>query len=63
MNNIKLWRERKGITQVALCHKLGITPKSLQNYEYGRRTPDVIVAIKMAEELDVMVEDLFEVEA
>ena len=36
---ISQYRQRHSLTQLALARKLGISVRSLQNYEQGRRKP------------------------
>lgn len=41
-NDIKEKRKKKGITQEAMAKKLGISVKTLQNWEQGRCRPSRI---------------------
>lgn len=56
-------RIKKGLTQVAVAKKAGITARSYQQQEYGERTANVKTALRIARALDATVEDLFDVDA
>lgn len=56
---MKQRRERLGIQQQDLAAYVGITTRSLQHYEAGRRIPRADVAVKIAYELHTTVEKLF----
>lgn len=53
--NIELKNARKkaGLTQKELAKKVGISEHGYQNYETERRLPNVKIAIKIADELNV----------
>lgn len=36
---LQAWRERKGLTQVEAARKLGISVRTLQNWEIARNMP------------------------
>ena len=38
-NAVKDWRERKGLTQADAAKKLGISVRTLQNWEIARNMP------------------------
>ena len=61
MNNLKLFRERAGLTQTELGMRLSPVLKqaAVSNHEVGLRTPDVYQAVEYAKALGVTVEDLF----
>lgn len=61
-NLISKFRNEKGFTQRQLSDKLGITYQSLQRYENNTVLPSVIIAIKIAKELDTTVESLYPTE-
>ena len=57
----KLKRERaeKRLSQAALAEKAGITARTLQNYEMGKRYPATMeIAVKLAAALDTTAEEL-----
>ncbi|WP_272574747.1 helix-turn-helix transcriptional regulator [Providencia sp. PROV247] len=41
MNNLKLYREKLGLTQVDLANKVGCTRGAICHYETGRRGIDL----------------------
>lgn len=46
-------RRMKGLTQAELANKVGVTTRSIQNYELGTRTPKMDTIAKLAEVLEV----------
>jgi len=55
---IRAWRQRRHLSQVALADLAGITQSTLSNYENGKREPAVSTLIRIAEELDVSLDEL-----
>ncbi len=55
MKNIKLieTRNKKGLTQVEVAEKVGITPVCYQRYESGERIPRANIAIRIADTIGV----------
>lgn len=58
MLNLKIMRIRRGMTQVELAQKVGISQNALSFYEVGRRSPRMDVLYKLAEILDCDVKDI-----
>lgn len=58
-NNIKLYMELAGMTQVELAKQVGATETSISRYIRGHRIPNVLVAIDIAVALNCSVEDLY----
>lgn len=58
-NNLKEVRTQKGLTQRVVANAAGISERVYQDYEYGKRTPSVYVAIRMAKALGTGVTQLF----
>ena len=56
--NIKIIRERKGLTQKQLAEKTGLSITSIQNYEYERFPPKIERLEKIAAALDVSLLDI-----
>ncbi|TFW19035.1 transcriptional regulator [Massilia arenosa] len=52
-------RARLGLTQAALAERAGITRKSVNAIEAGNMVPSVVLALKLAQALEVPVEELF----
>lgn len=55
---IRTWRVRRQLSQAMLAELTEITQSTLSNYENGKRDLSVSVLIKLAEQLDVDLEDL-----
>ena len=56
---IRNYRKMRGLTQVELAEKLGLTQVAIANYERGFRKPDVEMVPKIAQVLGVSIEELF----
>ena len=56
---LKLKRKTKGLTQEGLATKSSLLVRTYQRYEKGERTPDVHTSIRIAETLDVPVNQDF----
>ena len=56
---LRVIRKRLGLTLEALAQRTGLTKSYLSKVERGRNTPSIAVALKLAEALDVSVEELF----
>lgn len=52
-------REVSGKTQAQVAKEAGISELSYQRYEYGKREPNVLTAIRIAKSLGSTVENLF----
>lgn len=56
---LKQIRSQKGYTQVEVADKANIAVRTYQNYEAGERTPNVHIALNLAQVLNCPVEELF----
>lgn len=56
--NLKRVREEKGITQQTLADYLYVTRQAVSRWEGGSRYPDIMTAKKMAQFLEVSLDDL-----
>lgn len=56
--NIRNLRERRGITQVQLAEKVGITQAMLCQIERGTKNPSLQVGAEIAKSLSCKVDDL-----
>lgn len=56
--NLKRMREEKGITQQTLADYLYVTRQAVSRWEGGSRYPDIMTAKKMAQFLNVSMDDL-----
>ena len=52
-NELKMLRERAGLSQEALAKKIDISQSALGNYERGTRAPDKEIVVKLANYFDV----------
>ncbi len=58
-NRVRPHREARGLSQVALAERVGLSRQSVSAIEAGRATPAVDVALRLARALDCRVEELF----
>jgi len=61
-NRLKERRTDLGLTQAELAEKVGVTRKTVNTVENGVFTPSATLAIKLAQALNVPVEQLFWIE-
>jgi putative transcriptional regulator len=61
-NRLKDRRGELGLTQAELAEKVGVTRKTVKTVENGVFTPSATLAIKLARELGLSVEQLFWIE-
>ena len=57
-NNIKVIRKQKGILQKELAEKVGVTHWWLSNIENGLANPGLQLMIRIADTLDVTIDEL-----
>ena len=55
---IRTWRVRRQMSQAALADLTGVTQSTLSHYENGKRDLSVSMLLKLAEQLEVHLEDL-----
>ena len=58
-NDISVYRERAGITQLALAAACGARRATIANLERGKYNPSLKLALKICAVLEARVEDLF----
>lgn len=56
-------RKEKGMTQVELAEKMGVTDKAVSKWERDLSCPDINSIPKLAETFDVSIDDLMQVKA
>ncbi len=61
-NHLKEYRARLGVNQQQLGTMVGCSRQTISLIERGDYAPSVELALKIARECDVTVEDLFELE-
>ena len=59
INNIKSARIEKNILQEDLADAINCSPRSLSRYETGESSPTIEMAIRIAQYLDLGLDDLF----
>lgn len=62
VNSVKYYREQHGVTQEQLAASVGVSRQSIISIEKGQYTPTTVLALKLANVLQVTVEDLFQLE-
>lgn len=58
-NQLKKHRQQKKLTQVELAEKVGVTRQTIISIEKARYHPSVKLALHLAQELAVPLQDLF----
>ena len=56
--NLKVARVKKGLTQKELAELIGVSPSMINRIETGKQIPKVDILLKLAEILEVSVEEL-----
>lgn len=59
MNRIKEFRKKQKMSQSDISKMLGIKQNTLSQWETGKRVPNALQALKLAEILETTVEDLY----
>jgi transcriptional regulator with XRE-family HTH domain len=62
VSKLSEYRKSKGLSQDELARLSGLTKTTIQNWENGRNLGAVLRVLKVCQELDVDIRDLFEVE-
>lgn len=61
-NHLAVIRQKRGISVVTLAAQVGVKRQTIYAIEAGRYIPNTVVALKLAQVLEVSVEDLFSIE-
>lgn len=61
-NTLKVQRAKKDLTQEKLAELVGVTRKTINTIENKKYIPSTYLALKMAQILEVHVEELFQIE-
>jgi putative transcriptional regulator len=61
-NSLRELRARSGLTQAQLAERVGVTRKTINTVENRVFVPSTILALKLAEALEVTVEEVFRLE-
>ena len=62
VNNLSSFRREKGMNQTELGEKVGVSRQTISLIERGDYNPSVLVALSLAREFEVNVEDIFSLE-
>jgi putative transcriptional regulator len=58
-NRIRVYRAEHRLSQSDLAQLIGVTRKTISTIEVGRFVPSTIIALKIARQFDVPVEEIF----
>lgn len=58
-NQIKMLRQRRGITQEAMAQHFGVTPQAVSKWERGAATPDIALLPDLSAYFGVTIDELF----
>lgn len=58
MKTIRAWRTERGLTQLELANRVGVTPSTVYGWESGRYEPKARQFRKLAEVLGVRMEEI-----
>lgn len=61
-NNIKIERARNNFTQAELAERVGVSRQTINSIETKKYIPSTILALKIAKEFQLKVDDLFALE-
>jgi putative molybdopterin biosynthesis protein len=61
-NNLAQFRLKRGLTAIELAKKIGVSRQTIYAMETGAYVPNTLLALKLAQVLEVKVEDLFQIE-
>ena len=61
-NTLKVQRAKKDLTQEQLAELVGVTRKTINTIENRKFIPSTYLALKLADSLDVSVEELFQID-
>lgn len=54
---LKEFREKKGLSQTELAHRVGLKQTTISQYESGSRRPNLSMAKKLADALEITLDD------
>lgn len=61
-NNLAHYRQKRGFTAINLAREIGVSRQTIYAMETGTYVPNTLLALKLAQVLEVKVEDLFRLE-
>lgn len=59
MNNVKIFRERKGLSQFSLAKEIGVARQTINLIENNKYNPSLELCMKLAKKLDTDLNELF----
>ncbi|AVQ34577.1 transcriptional regulator [Staphylococcus muscae] len=59
MNRVKAYRVAKGVSQLELARRVGVSRQTINMIENDKYNPTLNLCIRIAETLDVTLNDLF----
>lgn len=59
-NSVREHREQRGLTQKQLADVAGVSRQTINSIETGRYTPSLPLALRLARQFGVTVEELFD---
>lgn len=60
MNNLKMYRKEKGITQIRLSIEAGVSQETISAYESGKALPSADTLIRLSNYLNVSIDFLLD---
>lgn len=61
-NRLKVLRAERGLSQTDLAELIGVSRKTISTIEVGRFTPSTVIALLLADEFGVAVEEIFQLD-
>ena len=61
-NNLAQYRQKRGLSAIKLAKEIGVSRQTIYAMETGTYVPNTVLALKLAQVLEVTVEDLFRLE-
>ena len=61
-NRIRVFRAEHRLSQSALANLIGVSRKTISTIEVGRFVPSTIIALLIARQFDVPVEEIFSID-
>lgn len=61
-NSLKVERAKKDMTQQDLADRIGVSRQTINSIEAGKYVPSTVLALKIAQNFKVSVEDIFTLE-
>ncbi len=62
LSHLRRYRLRVDLTQQELADRVGVTRQTILSIEKGKYSPTIGLALRLSRELDVSVEEMFELE-